>query len=555
MSINTVDPAIGSNGSHQSPSLRFAYLATAAMAILTALAALAINPRDHEISLIFFLQQDVFVVAAGVLVFGFTAFATRWPAPSLPNVTTRNICLAAAAMLIVAMVGHLFIMRGFAFSRDEQMVLFDAEVFSGLQLVASIPEKWRQLLDLMNHTFLIITPDGTGWISAYLPVNGMFHALAFDFGLAFMVNPLLAVIGLFATWRIARRLWPESSETVAVAVLLYLTSTQVLAMSMTSYAMTGHLALNMVWLMLFLEGRWRSHAAAIVVGFLACGLHQVIFHPLFVLPFLVLLMHQRKWRTVIAYGVSYALIGLFWISYAKLAVASGAVAEGLQVSGMAGYAERVWSLIRQAPPDNFALMAANIVRFFAWQNLILLPLLVIAVISVRRSQSPLYLAMLASVLLTPLVVCILLAFQGHGWGYRYMHGLIGIACLVGALGWHQLRERGLCTIHAVWIPTMATVFLIAPFLLWTARELTSKYAVADQYISQLDVDVVLIDDTASRLAIDLAINRPQVTNRPVRLVASKVDAARRAELCRRYSVLEVINIGRKPKPMSTPVCN
>ena len=550
-----VAPTVSSKGANQIPNLRFAYSVTAAMAVLTAVTAMAIHSNDHEISLFYFLQQDVIAVAAGFLVLSIGTSATRWPMPSLPTATPRNICIAAVTMLAIAVSGHFLVMNSFTFSRDEQMVLFDAEVFSDWQLVASVPEGWRHLLDIMNHTFLIITPDGTGWVSAYLPVNGMLHALAYGFELTFMVNPILSVIGLLATWRIARQLWPENSETVAVAVLLYLTSTQILAMSMTSYAMTGHLALNMVWLMLFLQDRWRSHAAAIAIGFLACGLHQVIFHPLFVLPFLVLLMHQRKWRTAAFYGVCYALIGLFWISYAKLAVANGAVAEGLQVSGLAGYADRVWSLIENAPRDNFALMAANMFRFFAWQNLIMLPLLVVALVSARHSRTPIYLAMFATLLLTPLVIYILLAFQGHGWGYRYMHGLIGIACLLGASGWHQLRQKGMCTLHTIWIPTLATIFLITPFLLWKARELTWNYAAADQLINQLDVDIVLIDDKASRFAIDLAINRPTIENRPVRLVSSKTDAVRRAELCRRYSVVEVINIGRTTTPTSRPICN
>jgi hypothetical protein len=40
-------------------------------------------------------------------------------------------------------------------------------------------------------------------------------------------------------------------------------------MSMTPYAMSAHLALNLVWLWLFLRNTAASHAGAIAVGFLA----------------------------------------------------------------------------------------------------------------------------------------------------------------------------------------------------------------------------------------------------------------------------------------------
>ncbi len=559
MSVNALGevakgPVVRPDDSHTVPGLKMAGLVGLALAVLCTCVALLADPNINQISHIFFREQDIYVIAAAMMLFASAWFWMRWPVPAIPEIGRRELLLGGAALVLVGAAGHFFIMREFAFSRDEQMVLFDAEVFSGWQLVASIPDRWRAVLDAMNHTFLIVTPDKTGWVSAYLPVNAMIHSLVYDAGLGFLINPLLALIGLFATWRIAQDLWPDNSESVAVAVLLYLTSTQVWAMSMTGYAMTGHLALNMVWLMFFLRGGWRGHAAAMAVGFIACGLHQVVFHPLFVLPFIRLLLYRGEWKTVACYGVAYGLIGLFWVSYAKLAVASGAVAEGFQVSGISGYAERLWALIDETPPDRNSLMAANLMRFFAWQNLILLPLLIVAAGAVYRNRKPLYLAMFGALILTPIVMFLLIAFQGHGWGYRYMHGLIGVACLLGAWGWHQLREQGKAPLQAIWVPTVATVFLIAPFLLFQARDLIRNYAAADQLISKLDVDLVLIDASASPLAVDLAINRPSIENRPVRLVSQKVDAARLAALCKKYSIAEITDIGRLTTPKSRVVC-
>jgi hypothetical protein len=36
---------------------------------------------------------------------------------------------------------------------------------------------------------------------------------------------------------------------------------------------------------------------------------------------------------------------------------------------------------------------------------------------------------------------ILLPYQGHGWGYRYLHGLIGSLSLLAGYGWIALSER------------------------------------------------------------------------------------------------------------------
>ena len=76
-------------------------------------------------------------------------------------------------------------------------------------------------------------------------------------------------------------------KTVVAAVLLA-TSSQFLLTAMTPYSMTAHLALNLAWLWLFLRGGVVGHSLAIAVGALACGLHQLVFHPLFVAPFALL---------------------------------------------------------------------------------------------------------------------------------------------------------------------------------------------------------------------------------------------------------------------------
>src|SRR3546814_1864300 len=57
---------------------------------------------------------------------------------------------------------------------------------------------------------------------------------------------------------------------------------------------------------------WKGHFGAAVVAFLAIGLHQLQFHPLFAAGFLFWIVLQRRWGLAAFYAVVYALIILFW---------------------------------------------------------------------------------------------------------------------------------------------------------------------------------------------------------------------------------------------------
>src|SRR3546814_7863742 len=132
------------------------------------------------------------------------------------------------------------------------------------------------------------------WISFYLPVHSVFRALVSFCADPALTSPLCLAVGFGALWHIARKLVPGRPDAVLVTLLLAFSSTQLLVMSMTAYAMTAHFALNMVWLALFLRNDWKGHFGAAVVAFLAIGLHQLQFHPLFAAGFLFWIVLQRS---------------------------------------------------------------------------------------------------------------------------------------------------------------------------------------------------------------------------------------------------------------------
>ena len=188
----------------------------------------------------------------------------------------------------------------------------------------------------------------------------------------------MAAFGGFCIWRIARLLWPASAATQLVCVLLYAGSAQVLVTAMTAYSMSMHLALNMLWLWLFLLDRRRTHAAAMIVGWFATGIHQPVFHPLFVLPFLFLLLQQKRWKLLAAYCFAYALIGAFWLAW-PMWISSHGTAAAVSINGTSGvdFATRLRTVLAGSSYNGLWIMTANLFRFICWQHVLLVPLAIV----------------------------------------------------------------------------------------------------------------------------------------------------------------------------------
>lgn len=517
----------------------------AAGGVVLALVLLGLLVRNHGLARYFLVTQDFPVLlfaVASLVAMAIWARTARRVAETAPRAvflevlsTVTTVSIGAVALVIGSRLAHDLVLHGLALSRDEQMALFDAAVFGSGRLAAPLPLEWRDLLLALNTVFMIEVPGHVGWVSSYLPVNAMLRAAADSLNAGTWLNPALAALGLWATWRVSLRLFPDSREAVGVAMLLYLTSTQVWAAAATSYAMTGHLALNMVWLLLYLRGGpW--HAGAIGAGAMATGLHQLVFHPLFAAPFVALLAWRRRWTAFACYVGGYAVIGLLWASWARLPLAELGVPAA--TGGPTGLLAHALELIGALSFESAALMGANLARFLAWQNLFLVPLLLAGAAFALRSRKPMHIALLASLLATPAAVFMLLAYQGHGWGYRYMHGLIGIGCLIGALGWREMRALDARAGRMFAVASLATVGVAGPFLLWRAHAFVEPYAEAHAAIAASEADVVLVDSTAAPFAIDLAINTPDL-DRPVRLVADRIGSDDLTPLCRSRVVAQL----------------
>lgn len=517
---------------------------------LTILAALAVEQIEltpsYPLTRMLMQTQDLPVlVATCALVLGLAAWRLpaawgRWT-KVLATWTPLNLVVPILGAGLVVAFGTRYVAGYTPVSHDEIMAMFDAEIIASGRLMAPIPPEWRSLSWALEPVFRVPVPGDVAWVSTYLPGSAAIRGVlgrAFD---AAIVNAILVVTALLALLGIARQLWPGRRDVPVVALVLAATSSQVLCMAMTPYAMTTHLALNLVWLWLYLRNSTFGHVAAIAVGFLATGLHQLIFHPLLVAPFILQMLLDRRWKLGALYVSSYAAIGVFWIVYWQLLLAAhGIAAEAANSMGISFFIARVEHMLADFSVSGPETMVQNLLRFAAWQHPLMLVLLVPGLALGWRAGG-MFRSLAAGIVLTLLAVLILLPYQDIGWGYRYVHGLIGSAALLAALGWSSLTQKAMTSQRrAAWgvmgATTAVALLILLPIHALQMHGYLSPYTKANAAIANSKSDAIVIETISIHHGIELVRNDPYLRNRPLVFDIGLLDEALIAELCSRMSV-------------------
>ncbi|HTX48795.1 MAG TPA: hypothetical protein VME40_05325, partial [Caulobacteraceae bacterium] len=449
----------------------------------------------------------------------------------------------AGVCAVAGVVGVWLVFENYTLSLDEFMANFDARIFAHGELLAPIPPAWRPYAEALQPIFTLPIPDDAFWASAYLPVNAAMRAAASLIGAQDALNPLLSALAIVATYGVGRRLWPGEPRLALIAAVLLGGSSQLIVTGMTAYAMPAHLAFNMAWLWLFLRGGRAGHAGAILVGFLATGLHEIVFHPLFVAPFVLQLWLERRWRLAGLYTAAYAGIGVFWMEWWPLAFHLAGIPTSVSTgAGSTFLAQRVAELLAKLDVDNLAVMSESLVRFVTWQNPLTVPLALSAVLAAQRAKGAMR-SIVWGIGLTLIVMACLTPTQVHGWGYRYMHGLLGTTCLLAAWGWGRLTASlapelkagaagGLVAASAI------SLFVLTPIRAWQAWSFCHPFAEANALIQHANVDVVVVDDTGAHAfnAGTLVRNDPLLEHRPKVIALAPLDEDDVANLCGAYSI-------------------
>jgi hypothetical protein len=189
-------------------------------------------------------------------------------------------------------------------------------------------------------------------------------------------------------------------------------------------------------------------------------------------------------------------------------------------------------------------MYLNLLRFLAWQNLALVPLLSASVVVALRDRG-LPAALLAGILLWLFFIAIVTPFQGHGWGYRYLHPYLGSFALLAGYGYRELKGTiGRRIDGLVLSLSGVSVLVTIPMLIIAASRVIAPYLALDRLIAAQTTPIVLIDTYArptvdglwSGNAIENVRNLPDLRNRPLRFSSRAMSPELLVTLCRRGRV-------------------
>ena len=451
---------------------------------------------------------------AGLLVVAlFSAGTALWFRRSQPlmedrpvekGILTGWLCIAVAVVVFaVAAIGTQTVFHNYLVTADEYLADFQARIFLRGKFQAEVPSAWVSAERFLNLPFFVqYFPNTHSWNSVYLPVYAAMRAVFQSVGLQSLLNPFLAALTVIAVYGTARNIWPESKTNALVAIGLLVSSSQFLVMSMTSYSMPAHLALNTIWLWLYSRPDRGWFYLAPLVGVLAIGLHQPIVHALFALPFLLRLVLQRRWRAVLIFAPIYLAGCALWFAWQAR----------YQVGGSGG----IGSFFKILNPRMPIIQSMNLLLIIGWASLAT-PLLAVLGASQFFKVRPIIQDSILSCVLTFGFYFFFYLDQAHGWGYRYFHGAIVCFLIVGVAGFNRLSN--LVGQHRatkfVLLGIAASLLIQFPLRCFEAERFVRPYARTAAVLHAIPKDIVAFDWREAWYSADLIRNDPFLEQRPV----------------------------------------
>ncbi len=513
-----------------------------ALVLAFALCAFAVirGEATFGISRYFYLKVDLlgFVTATAIIVVA-AALTQPMPRPWIaailalnpPRIRSWHLAVIAT---ILTILGTRFIYHGYAFSMDEWMTQMQAEIFRNGHLSGIVPEEWRAYGGAMYHSFAAYDPLTGRVASDYRPGMAALYALFDLAGSGVYTAAILNGLAILLTAAVALKLWPGRRDIALLAAFLVFSSQQALATAMTSYAMSAHLCFNLLWLYLFLRNDWWGHIGAVLVAAATTALHQIHVHLFFAAPFFFILLRPFRPGLLVFYGIGYAASLLLvyswdWWSINQHLTGTETAARNLL--------ERVIRIIRIPSLNEALTIAANLVRFVAWQNLILLPLIAACGPALVKDK---WLRLLAAATIMSLLPYIfLMPDQGHGWGYRYLHGLIGPVALIGAYGGTRLLAAAKDSRSIVFLGmvAIASIFVMLPLRAWQIHGEVTPFARATAFAKAQQADVVIVDSERIFIGGDIVRNSAIAPSRPIQMRLGQLTPEQISALCRDYTVI------------------
>jgi hypothetical protein len=416
----------------------------------------------------------------------------------------------AVAVVLLARLGESLWLRNYPFAMDEYAATFQAKILAKGQWAARLPEVWRPFAFALSPIFILIDRGRGTWSQAYFPVYAAIRSLFLLAGIERWTNPVLAGITIIAVAVIAQSLWPSPKGFFLTPVVLLACSPQFLVTSMTAYSMPAHLLFNLLWLGFWLRKDRLGAAVSPWIGFFAIGLHNPFPHVLFAAPFLLRELFRKRWKflsyTMAVYGAGAIL---WWWLLQR-------VHPLLQGSGMLSQ----FSIPSRA--DQWLMQLMHGTLFSSWMTPVAALLFVAGVVSWRHLPD-VGRDLVWGVLVTFAFYVLYPVGQGHGWGYRYIYGVLGNFVLVAAYGLETLATSAFLRRRDLLVASAAlSLFVSLPLRGREIQEVVAPFVRASEFISTLRGRIVLIDVRTVWYVQDLVRNDPFLRNDPKIMFADRI---------------------------------
>ncbi len=497
--------------------------------------------RARGLAQYFFERQDMWVLDAQALLLvilaGWAWTLRKVPVTLTPAALPSRLLILAGILLalLISWWGRHLVFHGYSPSRDEVMVELAGAYLADGRVGWTIPAEWLPFQRAMMPEFYSPYGADTHWTSIYLPVHAAIRALFERLGDPDLAAPATLAAGLLALWHNARKLMPGRDDAAVVAMLMALTSAQLLVTAMTPYAMTSHFAFNMLWLALVLRGDKLGHALAGLVAILAAGLHQWHFPLLFIGPFILWMLANRRWGAAAFHLVVAVVMMLVWARFWPILLGElVGLPPPTDVHRTNGVVDKIQSLFGRL--DSWQPLLNN-ARLLAWNNLLLIPLAGGSLLAVRWRGLLREVPIVLPLVLGVVVGMGLALYQGYGWGFRYMHGQIGSLCLLAGIGWSKLAPS---TGARDWRRLLAVgtgfSLLTALWLAQDSENYLRGYARTMAAIRSSKADVVLIDLRGGYYMTDLVRFDGGRLKRPAVMALQMLSNSQLDQLCAGHKV-------------------
>ena len=220
---------------------------------------------------------------------------------------SRRTRLVAAGVAVLLSGLSLSAHHAYPFTMDEYAPVFQSQVFARGRLAGQWPPEVATLLVApVNVNWFIAMSKVTGQTcSEYWPGHAILMTPFTFLGIPWAYNPVLSACAILLMAAAVRRAFGE--QAVGWAVLFMLGSPVFAAYGISFYAMTSHLALNLLYALLLMSPTLPRVAGAGLVGGFALVLHNPFPHFIFSLPWLGWLgLRADRWTRLPLIGLCYA---------------------------------------------------------------------------------------------------------------------------------------------------------------------------------------------------------------------------------------------------------